>query len=862
MSRICEVCGESKGIEVLRIGELLAAVNSFNFKVTQNVVNISDKNEFYRISKTMTDNHIRDTTKFSKGLVSFANTCPDDQLSLLNTDALNAEITEIETYLSNSDINSTIISQPNTPDSSSGIVPERSPAVLPYFEQMVDYKGFNELETNRLLELFTAANALFHEIIPINVTEFTNLDEYMSLDVQHLTRGITNVVHFSDNLSLCDNLYNEDKLTLVKYGTTDVKMLRSVTIFDYEAQCWRVKINNNMTAAFRLTMLEIFEHYNVLNRFINNIYAEWDCDSVILDLDNILNDKQREFKKAVAEENRKIRQNKNKYLSNYTSDQSLAQCLPNEGFDCSFQIITTEDNDHDLSNSQMNIYYSNETLKHTLPAIEIGYNMRESFNELETNKLTELLRAMTVYPCPPPAADTEYDNMIVIRQALSLKYENEIKNMVNVMQKLPIFSHICDNDRIALVKYGFIEIFLLRSVLGFNFHTQDMILTVESDHLFRFKLDLLRTNKRQFHDFYKQYLYAMGPEIQTNTVIIDLEWILNEEQKEVIRKRLHENRLMKLKTNTESNSSDDNNRDKKSAKERKVRKKKVDNNNNSHNSDDNTDIDVPTVPALKTYASSSSDNTDSRSPALHTDYEELNTAIDGMASDHNEWSSTSSCDSDSGGGDNHRSLIPIHRPIADYSNNFNEREGVCLSELLSAMDSVRDPISPTARELTDFHHIYQIMTIRLDHGIRDIIKLSKNLTTFKAVSEMDRYILVKQSCVEICLMRSALVYDYRTGYWNIFLLTAITLFNPNQPNLSNRDAVQFQQKLYLYLLRRYLQLKYRWDSEWKFKQILNVVNDVHVLGHLQRQSSVDRDPNQLGPLLTEIYDIPKQITTN
>ncbi|CAG2105778.1 unnamed protein product [Medioppia subpectinata] len=312
------------------------------------------------------------------------------------------------------------------------------------------------------------------------------------------------------------------------------------------------------------------------------------------------------------------------------------------------------------------------------------------------------------------------------------------------------------------------------------------------------------------------------------------DWILNEEQKEVIRKRLHENRLMKLKTNTESNSCDDNNSDKKPAKERKVKKKKVDNNNNnSHNSDDNTDIDVLTVPALKTYVLSS-DGSDSLSPALQSDYEELNTAIDGMASDHNEWSSTSSCDSDSAGGDNHRSLVSIHRPIADYSNNFNEREGVCLSELLSAMDSVRDPISPTARELTDFHHIYQIMTIRLDHGIRDIIKLSKNLTTFKAVSEMDRYILVKQSCVEICLMRSALVYDYRTGYWNIFLrnddsyriklnvikqhsndiykafktflqnaklecgsdslifdlLTAITLFNPNQPNLSNRDAVQ------------------------------------------------------------------------
>ncbi|CAG2102586.1 unnamed protein product [Medioppia subpectinata] len=70
-------------MESRRIGELMAAVIVFNYPLTENVVKIHDKSEFYCISKTMTDNHIRDTTVFATGLVSFANTCTDDQILLL-----------------------------------------------------------------------------------------------------------------------------------------------------------------------------------------------------------------------------------------------------------------------------------------------------------------------------------------------------------------------------------------------------------------------------------------------------------------------------------------------------------------------------------------------------------------------------------------------------------------------------------------------------------------------------------------------------------------------------------------------------------------------------------------------------------
>ncbi|CAG2181419.1 unnamed protein product, partial [Oppiella nova] len=88
------------------------------------------------------------------------------------------------------------------------------------------------------------------------------------------------------------------------------------------------------------------------------------------------------------------------------------------------------------------------------------------------------------------------------------------------------------------------------------------------------------------------------------------------------------------------------------------------------------------------------------------------------------------------------------------------------------------------------------------------------------------------------------------------LLTAILLFNPSLPDLTHRDVIKFQQKLYLYLLKRYLMIKYdQPDSDVKCAKILSIINDLHVLAHLHRQITAQRDPKQIGPLLQEVYSI-------
>ncbi|CAG2164666.1 unnamed protein product [Oppiella nova] len=309
------------------------------------------------------------------------------------------------------------------------------------------------------------------------------------------------------------------------------------------------------------------------------------------------------------------------------------------------------------------------------------------------------------------------------------------------------------------------------------------------------------------------------------------EWILNDEQKEVIKKRLQENRQLKLMSqkvdNSVANSCD-------SLTESS--------DTNDSNSSKNCDLKVSQYMERDVCFKSQEfiDNNDNYY-------------------DNSGTHSSNGCDITT-----NSSMIAIWRPITDYSNTFNERESIYLSELLSAMDMIRDPVPTNAQDLTSFEEIHRIMTLRLDMGVRDIIKVTKTLSAFQSVSETDRYILVKYSCVEICLLRSALVFDYQTEYWtNNEESFCMKLDVIKHSSLAVYNAYKkFQQKVYLYLLRRYMQLKYRSDGGIKYAKILNVLNDLHLLGHLQRQSGSQKDPKQLGPLLTEVYDTNSHTPVN
>jgi len=70
------------------------------------------------------------------------------------------------------------------------------------------------------------------------------------------------------------------------------------------------------------------------------------------------------------------------------------------------------------------------------------------------------------------------------------------------------------------------------------------------------------------------------------------------------------------------------------------------------------------------------------------------------------------------------------------------------------------------------------------------------------------------------------------------------------------DFNRVQHQLYLYLLQRYLRIKYGSECETKFSHILHILQDIHVLNELHKENYREIMSEKCGPLLREILDIP------
>ena len=94
----------------------------------------------------------------------------------------------------------------------------------------------------------------------------------------------------------------------------------------------------------------------------------------------------------------------------------------------------------------------------------------------------------------------------------------------------------------------------------------------------------------------------------------------------------------------------------------------------------------------------------------------------------------------------------------------------------------------------------------------------------------------------------------------MLLLGAITLFNADRPHLIHRPLVKYEQHVYSYLLKRYLQLKY--DSHCKANSayliLLNLIQNLRILNEefirIYFEFS-EAGSGMAGPLLIEIFEI-------
>ncbi|CAG2103563.1 unnamed protein product, partial [Medioppia subpectinata] len=447
-------------------------------------------------------------------------------------------------------------------------------------------------------------------------------------------------------------------------------------------------------------------------------------------------------------------------------------------------------------------------------------NFSVCFNEFEINKIRELLTAVKWIREPTGNTITgELADLVQYKMTMATRFDRLIQNFIKMTKQLNPFNNLCGNDMIALIKYGCIENLLMRSLEYYNQKDRYWTINTGCNSSLLLKLDFTAKCEPLMGDCYIRYFEIMCPEWDSDELIMDLEWILSDcpkcrlnkcfeigmkkewilsdEEREVMRQKVEENRQKRRKTEMTTNSSTDNQRY----------------NNNSNNFYEN----IETIVSQNTYNNNrlnevnrNTVNTSAGDLSLDfnsicDDFEMFEPTIAAAAGE-----STKSLNIDHIFGDKSlfpntslgfnspgdHSVVPIGRPITDHNRDFNETEGQCLYELLNALMLLKDPEPQHAKEtegqclyellnalmllkdpepqhakeVTSYWELCEWMVIKFDSMIRDIIRLSKRLAAFQTLDEHDKQILIKNSCVEIILIRSAVVYDYELGFWDIFVV--------------------------------------------------------------------------------------------
>ncbi|CAG2121230.1 unnamed protein product, partial [Medioppia subpectinata] len=200
----------------------------------------------------------------------------------VSSDDLNSQTKEIEDILIDNEYDYNNNSITNAGSVTSSAVR----TVFPIFQHMIEFKVFNDLELNRLLELFTATNIFVTgPLYPWIKTEITDISQLSPYLPNFLINSIKTTIHFAKNLSSCQELYGDDKKYLVKYGYSDVKTMRSLFYYNFEQQYWTVNTHHQTAIIMPLKVFEIRgEYYHRLKAFYDTLDTEWDRDHVVLDL--------------------------------------------------------------------------------------------------------------------------------------------------------------------------------------------------------------------------------------------------------------------------------------------------------------------------------------------------------------------------------------------------------------------------------------------------------------------------------------------------------------------------------------------------------------------------------------------------
>jgi len=115
-------------------------------------------------------------------------------------------------------------------------------SVVPLFRQIPDYKGFNDLETNRLSELLSATNVFKYPLSTKNIIKITNFSEGMRLGFVIFDKYVKNLIKFTKNINPFIDLCENDRIALLKYGCMDLIVMRDILHYSQDIKYYSINL--------------------------------------------------------------------------------------------------------------------------------------------------------------------------------------------------------------------------------------------------------------------------------------------------------------------------------------------------------------------------------------------------------------------------------------------------------------------------------------------------------------------------------------------------------------------------------------------------------------------------------------------
>ncbi|CAG2162219.1 unnamed protein product [Oppiella nova] len=562
------------------------------------------------------------------------------------------------------------------------------------------------------------------------------------------------------------------------------------------------------------------------------------CLAIGMRRDWILNEEERELKKLKILANKK-RRDSNQY--NNTSDESTKSLIDsspetshgnqisntnnNTNNDILYEILDDNSISADaLSEQIMDI--ESTAVEFTVSVIPIARPLSEcntGFNERETYLLNELITTARCMVTPFSSNIKGLDNMYDFHQTFATKFDRCIRNITTFVKGLSTFRDIYCEDQILLLKYGCLEVIFLRSIKCFDYTDNVIKIPMDPDNQIMSSItlfnpdipnlanrDVIKEAQRKvtMEDTPKTLIPPLLQEIfdiaPAKTLVPYRDWILNEEEREMKKLKRLENKKWR----------------------------------DSHNSANNTSITCDESPQSLIYSSPetshenhiSNTNQTVNNDILYEILDDNNISADALSEQIRDIESTVTNDFIDNIVDNSFdkpntsppyvqqiacynvsnktiekavefavSVIPIAQPLSQCTAGFNEKEIYLMNELMTTIRCLGSPYSSNSRNLDNIYDYdyHQTVTTKFDTCIRNLTKVMKELTAFKNICCEDQISLLKYGCFDVIFLRSIMYFDYTDNVFKIPLMTSIAIFNPDRPNLANRDVIKDAQRKHM-----------------------------------------------------------------